>query len=175
MKKKKNISAVAGGCAVVVVALALRSCISDTNPIGVSSNNLQGEGLKNRIDSVLDRLGPQFTITPDSGNSYMLAMTVGAGGSPDSPGLKELPTINAVQFDVYTPGHARIATERCESISSSGVSNPATGELSIIAHAGIRYTPASPLPEDAYATMIVIGTNGIVMRNAAFPNRPPEH
>jgi hypothetical protein len=167
---RSKILGIAGVAAVLFGALALRSCMSEPSPVGPGITSIGPN-----IDSELDRLGPQLTITPESDSSYTLGMTVGAGGSPDAPAMRALRSINAVEFTVYSPDRKLISTQRTESISPSGVSNQQTGEASTIMHASVSYRPPSQLPAGAYAFMTVIGTNGVALRSATFPDVPVVH
>ena len=172
---KTKILGIAGGIAALIGALTLRGCISDSTPIDPGDNNGQAGGSIQKIDSALVRLRPQLWISQTGVNSYQLGMTVGAGGASDSPAMTTLRTIQAVQFDIYGPDRRLIATQKSESILSSGVKNPETGEESITTFTSVRYTPSTPPANGAYAIMTVIGTNGVATQRASFPEIPFVH
>lgn len=122
------------------------------------------------IDSALDKLNPQFAVTPLGGRRYSLTFVVGAGGPPSSPGMAAIRSINSLAAQIYSADGTQLASLATQDVTISGTGNAANGTQSLMASGGIEWSAEKNVEPGTYAIMMAHTEKGVVMRRLSFPS-----
>ncbi|MFZ1573412.1 MAG: hypothetical protein WAT89_11815, partial [Candidatus Kapaibacterium sp.] len=110
--------------------LCISILVTTTIILGCGSSNKIVDVSKLSVDRNIEITGPQFNISFNDSNDFQLIVSMGGGGSSNSPSLKALSSIKDIVFNIYDKNNKLIKQLITDNITKSGIQNSETGNTS---------------------------------------------
>ncbi|MBL0332368.1 MAG: hypothetical protein IPP08_01755 [Chlorobiota bacterium] len=151
--------------------LCISILVTTTIILGCGSSNKIVDVSKLSVDRNIEITGPQFNISFNDSNDFQLIVSMGGGGSSNSPSLKALSSIKDIVFNIYDKNNKLIKQLITDNITKSGIQNSETGNTSLMGSAGVEF-PKYNITDSFipfYAEAYFRTNDGALMRKATFP------
>ncbi len=155
--------------AAVVLGLGIGGCRSSQTYEGGEMASAASVIPPDSVDSELEKIDPQFTITRISERRYSLRFRGSGGGASQSASLNALHSLASLSFQIYAPNGRQLASIATQEINTSGTANTETEQTSLTAFGGVEWDSPEPLAPGTFAIAILRSDHGALARRVEFP------